>query len=49
LDNERIVAASAPSFFNQELAHLSNDQRFVCDEHIVVGVMQFDDSRVLCA
>src|SRR6266576_6850467 len=40
---------SAPSFFKQELAHFSNDQRFVYYEHVVVSVMQFDDSRVLDA
>ena len=40
---------SAPSFFKQELAHFSNDQRFVYYEHVVVGVMHFDDSRVLHA
>jgi hypothetical protein len=37
----------APSFFKRELAHFSNDQRFVYYEHVVVGVMQFDGSRVL--
>src|SRR5262249_43510977 len=40
-------APSATSFFKQELAHFSNDQPFVYDEHVVVGVMQFDDSSVL--
>jgi hypothetical protein len=44
-----IVATSAPSFFEQELAHFSNDQRFVYYEHVVISVMQFDDSRVLHA
>src|SRR6266480_1626603 len=39
----------APSFFKQELAGFSNDQRFVYYEHVVVGVMQLDDSRVLHA
>ena len=43
------VSTSAPSFFKQELAHFSNDQRFVYYEHVVVSVMQFDDSRVLHA
>jgi hypothetical protein len=38
-----------PSFFEQELAHFSNDQRFVYYEHVVVSVMQFDDSRLLHA
>ena len=33
------------SFFQQELAHFSNDQRFLHDEHVVVRVRQFDDSR----
>jgi len=28
------------SFFKQELAHFSNDQRFVDYEHVVAGVMQ---------
>jgi len=37
------------SFFKQELAHFSNDQCFVYYEHVVAGVMQFDDSRVLHA
>src|SRR5438067_11698137 len=37
------------SFFKQELAHFSNDQRFVYYAHAVAGVMQFDDSRVLHA
>ena len=37
------------SFFKQELARFSNDQRFVYYEHVVVSVMQFDDSRVLHA
>src|SRR6516225_10117706 len=37
---------SAPSVFKQELAHFPNDQRFVYDKHVVVRVMQFDDSRV---
>ena len=37
------------SFFKQELAHFPNDQRFVYYEHVVVGVVQFDDSRVLYA
>ena len=44
-----VVAPSAPSFFKQEPAHFSNDQRFVYYEHVVVSVMQFDDSRVLHA
>ena len=30
-------------FFEQELARFSNDQRFVYYEHVVAGVMQFDD------
>src|SRR6266566_4050106 len=37
------------SFIEQELARFSNDQRFVYYEHVVAGVMQFDDSRVLNA
>ena len=32
-------------FFKQELAHFSNHQCFVHYENVVVGVMQFDDSR----
>jgi hypothetical protein len=44
-----VAATSAPSFFEQKLAHFSNDQRFVYYEHVVVSVMQFDDSRVLHA
>src|SRR5947207_10986185 len=44
-----IVATSAPSFIKQELARFSNDQRFVYNEHVVVSIMQFDDSRVLHA
>jgi hypothetical protein len=39
----------SPSFIKQELARFSNDQRFVYYEHVVAGVMQFDDSRVLHA
>ena len=45
----RVNLGSAPSFIEQELAGFSNDQRLVYHEHIVVGVMQFDDSRVLHA
>ena len=41
-----IVRAEGPLFIKQELAHFSNDQRFVHNEHVVVGVMQFDNSRV---
>jgi hypothetical protein len=37
------------SFIKQELAHLSNDQRFVYYEHVVISVMQFDDPRVFHA
>jgi hypothetical protein len=37
----------APSFIKQELAHFSNDQPFVYDEHAVISVMRFDDPRVL--
>jgi hypothetical protein len=37
------------SFLEQELAHFSNDQCFVHNEHIVAGVMHFDDPRVLHA
>ena len=44
-----IVDAEGLLFFKQELAHFSNDQRFVHYEHVVVSVMQFDDSRVLHA
>jgi hypothetical protein len=36
-----------PSFIKQELAHFSNDQPFVYDEHAVISVMRFDDPRVL--
>ena len=32
------------SYFQQELPHFPNDQRFVHYEYVVVGVMQFDDS-----
>ena len=39
----------APSFFKQELAHFSNDRRFVYYKHVMVSVMQFDDSGVLHA
>jgi hypothetical protein len=42
-----IVAISAPSFFKQELARFTNDQSFVYYKHVVAGVMQFDDRRVL--
>ena len=35
--------------FEQELARFSNDQSFVYYEHVVVSVVQFDDSRVLHA
>jgi hypothetical protein len=34
----------SPSLLKQELAHFSNDQRFVYYEHVLAGVMQFDDS-----
>ena len=44
-----IVDAEGLLFIKQELAHFSNDQRFVHYEHVVVSVMQFDDSRVLHA
>jgi len=37
------------SFIEQELARFSNDQGFVHYEHVVVGVMQFNDTRVLRA
>ena len=37
------------SFIKQELARFSNDQRFIYYEHVVISVMQFDDSRVLYA
>ncbi len=43
--SERLVNARiGTSFFKQELAHFPNDQRFVYYEHVVVGVMQFDES-----
>jgi hypothetical protein len=47
--NIRPAGASASSFIEQELARFSNDQRFVYYEHVMAGVMQFDDSRVLHA
>jgi len=34
---------------SKNFAHFSNDQRFVYYEHVLAGVMQFDDSRVLHA
>ena len=43
---ERPVNPRIGTPFKQELARLSNEQRFVYYEHIVVGVMQFDDSRI---
>src|SRR6266568_3199434 len=45
----QLIHAWAPLFFKQEFAHFSNDQRFIYYEHVVVRVMQFDDSRVLDA
>jgi hypothetical protein len=47
--NGQSIHVEAPSFLKQELAHFSNDQRFIDYEHVVAGVMQFDDSRVLHA
>jgi hypothetical protein len=46
---ETTAATAARSFFKQERAHFSNDQRLLYYEHVVAGVMQFDDSRVLHA
>ena len=43
--SERLVNARiGTSLIEQELAHFSNDRRFVYYEHVVVGVMQFDES-----
>jgi hypothetical protein len=47
--NKRQLNPKAPSLIEQELARFSNDQRFVHDEHVMVGIMEFDDSRVLHA
>src|SRR6266480_2718932 len=49
LDKRQLNPRKAPSFIKQELARFSNDQRFVHCEHVMAGVMQFDDSRVLHA
>jgi hypothetical protein len=45
----RRLSPAGSSFFKQELARFSNDQRFVYYEHVVASIMQFDDSRVLNA
>jgi cyclopropane-fatty-acyl-phospholipid synthase len=44
-----LAEAQAPSFIKQELARFPDDQRFIYYKHVVVSVMQFDDSRVLHA
>ena len=47
--SRQLPLQQAPSLLKQELARFSDDQRFVYYEHVVVSVMQFDDSRVLHA
>jgi hypothetical protein len=49
LNKRQLNPRRALSFIEQELAHFSNGQRFVYYEHVMVSVVQFDDSRVLHA
>ena len=45
----QLIQRIGTSFFEQELARFSDDERFVYYEHVVAGVMHFDDPRVLHA